>query len=230
MLGKTFGILTLTALLFGFLCGNSSALGNAVLDGAARALEVLLSLCGMMCLWGGMMRVLTQAGAIRVLSRLLRPLLRLCFPTAYRTGEGVEAISANLSANLLGVGNAATPLALEAMEQLQRHNPSPEVASSEQITLAVLNTAPLTLLPANLLALRRAAGSADPYSVLLPVWIVSLLSSAMALLLTSLPRLFEKHLSSGEQKCKIERKTLLGGGKFLRKNKKAAFGEDGGHA
>ena len=117
MLGKIFGVLTVVALLFGIASGNTAALGNAVLDGAAKALEVLLSLCGMLCLWGGMMRVLSEAGAIRKLSRLLRPFLRFFFPAAYRTGEGLEEISANVSANLLGLGNAATPLALEAMEK-----------------------------------------------------------------------------------------------------------------
>ena len=129
---------------------------NAIPDGASGALEVIFSLVGMMCLWCGMMEVLREAGLIRRLSRLLSPFLRLFFPRAYQTGEGAEEICANVSANLLGIGNAATPLALRAMEKLQRHNPHPERASGEQITLAVLNTASVTLIPANLLALRRA--------------------------------------------------------------------------
>lgn len=216
MLGRIFGGMTLLALLFGIVGGNAAALGNAVLDGAAKALEVLLSLCGMTCLWCGMMRVLSEAGIIARLSRLLRPFLRIFFPEAYRTGEGLEAISANVSANLLGIGNAATPLGLEAMEALQRHNPHPESASSEQITLAVLNTSSLTLLPANLLALRRAAGSTDPYAVVLPIWTVSLLCTSMALLLTSLPRLFDKLLQSGGQNTKNQAKYGVRGGKILK--------------
>ncbi len=192
MLGKVFGIICLVAFCFALFCGNLTALSDAILDGAAKTVDVMLSLCGMMCLWCGMMRVLSDAGAIKKLSRLLSPFLRLFFPQAYRTGEGLEEISANVSANLLGIGNAATPLALQAMKELQKHNPTPERASGEQITLAVLNTASFTLIPANLLALRRAAGSADPYSVILPIWIVSILSASMALLLTSLPRLLNR--------------------------------------
>ena len=184
MLGKIFGILCILALIFGIWNGNADALGGAVLDGAAGAVQVTLSLCGMMCLWCGMMEVLTEAGAIRKLSRLLRPLLKRIFPQAAETGEGLEEISANVSANLLGIGNAATPLALRAMEQLQKHNPHPEKASSEQITLAVLNTASVSLIPANLLALRRAAGSAHPYAIMLPVWIVSATCAVLAVLLT----------------------------------------------
>lgn len=186
MLGKIYGIICLLALLFGIWNGNAAALGGAVIDGAAGAVQVTLSLCGMMCLWCGMMEVLREAGAIRRLSRLLRPLLRLIFPRAAQTGEGLEEISANVSANLLGIGNAATPMALRAMERLQKHNPKPDRASAEQITLAVLNTASVSLIPANLLALRRAAGSPQPYAIMVPVWIVSVVCAALAVVLTRL--------------------------------------------
>ncbi|MBE6553444.1 MAG: spore maturation protein A [Ruminococcaceae bacterium] len=193
MLGKIFGILCLISLGFGIFEGNIIPMADAVIDGAAASVRLLLSLTGMMCLWCGMMNVLTEAGVIRRLSRLLRPILRFCFPKAAASGEGIEEISANISANLLGIGNAATPLALRAMEKLQRHNPDPSRASSEQITLAVLNTAPLTLLPANILALRRAAGSSDPYSIMLPVWITSALCTLFAVFLTvALGRLADK--------------------------------------
>jgi len=188
MLGKIFGVLFLIGLFFGVLFGNIQSLGGAVLDGASRAVELSITLCGTMCLWCGILRVLSEAGAIRAISRFLSPFLKLCFPQAARTGEGFEEISANVSANLLGIGNAATPLALRAMEKLQKHNPTPDRASGEQITLMVLNTASLTLLPANLLALRRAAGSERPYAILIPVWITSILCASMAILLTALPR------------------------------------------
>ena len=192
MLGKVFGILCIVAFLFAIISGNTGALGNAVLDGATSALNVTLSLCGMMCLWCGMMRVLSEAGVIGKLSRLLSPFLRLFFPTAAKTGDGLEEISANLSANLLGIGNAATPFALAAMQKMQRHNPHPSTASAEQITLAVLNTASVTLIPANLLALRRAAGSEHPWAILLPIWITSVTCTGMALLLTSIPRIIAR--------------------------------------
>ncbi len=191
MLGKIFGILCLLSVVFGFLGGRMTEVANAIPDGAASALQVVISLCGMMCLWCGMMAVLQEAGVIRRLSRLLSPFLRLFFPIAYRTGDGAEEISANISANLLGIGNAATPLALSAMKKMQAHNPNPKEASHEQITLAVLNTASVTLIPANLLALRRAAGSENPFAIMIPVWVTSILSAAMALLLTAIPRFFE---------------------------------------
>ncbi len=183
MIGKIFGVICLIALIFGIFSGNGAALGDAMLDGTARALEVTLSLTGMMCLWCGFMEVLKEAGAIGKLSRILRPVLRRIFPQAWESGEGAEEIAANVSANLLGIGNAATPMGLRAMERLQKQNPHPDRATSEQVTLMVLNTAPLSFFPTTLFVLRRAAGSAVPYAVLIPVWIVSLACAALSVLL-----------------------------------------------
>lgn len=189
MLGKIFGALCGLSLLFGALCGRLSEVAAAIPDGANKAVEVTLTLLGMMCLWSGVMQVLTDAGIIKKMARFFAPFLRYVFPKAYKTGEGYEEICATVSANFLGVGNAATPFALCAMKKMQEHNPTPEKADDEQVTLAVLSTAPLTLVPANLLALRRAAGSADPFSIMIPVWITSLLCVAFSLLLTSFLRI-----------------------------------------
>lgn len=192
MLGKIFGIFCTLSLLFGALCGNLTDVAAAIPDGAAKAVEVTLTLLGMMCLWSGVMQVLSDADIIQKIARIFAPFLRHVFPKAYKTSEGYEEICATLSANFLGVGNAATPFALCAMKKMQRHNPHPESADNEQITLAVLSTASLTLVPANLLALRRAAGSQNPFSIMIPVWITSLLCVSFSLLLTSFLRIRER--------------------------------------
>ena len=192
MLGKIFGTFCALSLLFGALCGRLPDVASAIPDGASKAIEVTLTLLGMMCLWSGIMQVLLDAGIIRKLSRIFAPFLRYVFPNAYRTGEGYDEICATLSANFLGVGNAATPFALCAMKKMQAHNPHPTDADNEQITLAVLSTAPLTLVPANLLALRYSAGSREPFSIMIPVWITSVLCVAFSLLLTSFLRIRER--------------------------------------
>ena len=192
MLGKIFGTLCALALLFGAVCGRLPDVAAAIPDGASKAVEVTLTLLGMMCLWSGVMQVLTDAGIIKRISSVFAPFLRRVFPKAYQTGEGYEEICATLSDNFLGVGNAATPFALSAMKKMQLHNPHPEAADNEQITLAVLSTASLTLVPANLLALRRAAGSQDPFSIMIPVWITSFCCVSFALLLTSFLRIRER--------------------------------------
>ena len=192
MLGKIFGILCIVSVVFGIALGNGAELGNAVLDGASSAVSLTISLCGIMCLWCGIMRVFERAGVIGYVSRLLSPLLRLVFPDAAKSGEGLGEISANISANLLGIGNAATPFAIKAMEKLQKNNPEPDTATPDMITLAVLNTASVNIIPSTLIALRRAAGSESPYSVILPVIICSFATSTLAVLLCTFGRLCEK--------------------------------------
>ena len=200
MLGKIFGVFCVLSLLFGALCGKLTEVASAIPDGAGKAVEVTLTLLGMMCLWSGVMQVLLDTGIIKRISRIFAPFLRHVFPKAYKTGEGYEEICATLSANFLGVGNAATPFALCAMKKMQQHNPCPDAADNEQITLAVLSTASLTLVPANLLALRRAAGSKNPFSIMIPVWITSVLCVAFSLLLTSFLRIRERFSHTRNQK------------------------------
>lgn len=188
MLGKIFGVICILSLLGGILLGNSASLSNAVIDGASGAVSLTISLCGIMSLWCGVMRVFERAGLIKKIATLLSPIIRMFFPDAYRSGEGVGEISANIAANLLGIGNAATPLGLRAMEKLQKNNPDPLSASGDMITLAVLNTASLNIIPTTIIALRRAAGSSSPYSIIPPILICSFSCSAMALILCRLLR------------------------------------------
>lgn len=188
MLGTVFGVMCLLSIGYGVFSGNVAVLGEAVLDGAGDAVTLTLSLVGIMCLWCGVMQVLRDAGAIRAVTRLIAPLLRVFFPDAYRTGAGTEEIAASISANLLGIGNAATPLALAAMRRLSQAHVAGggerETASADMITLAVLNTASANFLPTTILALRRAAGAARPFAVVLPIQICSLTCALFALCLT----------------------------------------------
>ena len=181
MLGRVFGVMVLTALGFGLCGGRGAEMATAVLEGASSAVQLCLALCGMMGLWCGVMRVLERAGAVRLLSRVLRRPLALFFPETAASGEGMEEICANLAANLLGVGNAATPMALSALEKMQRRNPTPEVATDDMIALTVLNTCSLSLIPSTLIALLHAAGATDPFAALLPIWLCSATCAALAL-------------------------------------------------
>ena len=184
MLGRVFGGMCLVSFVYAICLGRTEELLCAVLDGASGAVTLTVSLCGMMALWCGIMKVFEGAGLIERLSRLLSPLLRRCFSAAYRSGEGIGEISANISANLLGIGNAATPLALAAMKKLQAINPDKSTASADMITLAVMNTASFNIIPSTIIALRRAAGSYAPHSVIVPIWIVSAACALLALLLS----------------------------------------------
>ena len=186
MLGICFFVLILVSFLAAAAGGNMASLTNAVLDGAANAVQLTISLAGMTALWCGVMNVLREAGAIRHLSRLLAPVLRCIFPDAWKKNIACEEITAAVSANLLGIGNAATPLALAAMKKMDEANGQKESATDDMVMLAVLATASFNLMPTTLIALRRAVGSAAPYAILVPVWIASGVCAISAVLLCRL--------------------------------------------
>ena len=159
------------SLLFGALTGNLGALGGAALEGARSAVELCVSMAGVMCLWTGVMEVMRQSGLTAKLARAFRPLLRRLFPRASREEETLATISANLSANMLGLGNAATPLGLRAARAMARG--SEGVASDELCLLVVLNTASIQLFPTTVAGVRAALGASDPFDILPAVWLAS---------------------------------------------------------
>ena len=148
----------------------------AAVTGAGDAVELCLSMAGMLCLWTGVMEVMRQSGLAGGLSRLLRPVLGRLFPNGAKDGAVMDSLSANVSANLLGLGNAATPLGIEAAKGMSRK--SPGVASDELCLLVVCNTASIQLLPTTVAAVRAAAGCRSPFDILPAVWLASALSVA----------------------------------------------------
>ena len=171
--------MTVVSLVFGVLTGSVGQLGNAALEGAAAAVELCVAMAGVMCLWTGVMEVMDQCGLSAALARLFRPLLRRLLPNASRDPETLAAVSANLSADLLGLGNAATPLGIRAAKRMARGCGG--VASDELCLLVVLNSASIQLLPTTVAGVRSALGSADPFDILPAVWFASLLSVLMGL-------------------------------------------------
>ena len=185
MLGKCFAIFCSISVIYAIFTDNLRALSDAVFDGAEKAVTLSITLLGIMCLWNGVMELLKSAGVIRIVSRILRPVLAPAFPHAFKNGVADEEITANISANLLGIGNAATPIAVRAMKIMQADSGDDEM-TDDMVTLSVLNASSLDLFPTTIIALRRAADSADPYSVIVPIWICSALCSVLAVTLCRL--------------------------------------------
>ena len=166
--------LVVFSLVFSAFSGNIQTLSAAAISGAESAVELCLSMAGVMCLWSGVMEIMRQSGLSGALSRLFRPLLRHLMPDACRDAETMEAISANVSANLLGLGNAATPLGIRAARRMARA--AQGRATDELCLLVVLNTASIQLIPATVAGVRAACGSATPFDILPAVWLSSVLS------------------------------------------------------
>ena len=169
---------------FGLATGNLDAVAEAALAGADSAIRLSLSMAGVLCLWTGVMEIMNACGLSAGLARIFRPVLRRLLPNACQDPETLAAVSANVSANLLGLGNAATPLGIQAARRMARGCGG--VASDELCLLVVLNTASIQLLPATIASVRSAAGCRTPFDILPAVWLSSILSVAAGLIAAAL--------------------------------------------
>lgn len=172
------GILLLSV-ISSLILGNGAALAAAVPKGAQAGLELTISLAGSICLWSGVGKLMEKAGLTQLLSRLFSPLLGRVFPS-FRTDPVLAGhLSSNVCANFLGLGNAATPMGIQAAKRLSGGK---AVATDELCRLIVLNTASIQLIPANVAAIRSQLGAVSPFDILPGVWITSVASAGMGLL------------------------------------------------
>ena len=183
------GIL-IVSVIASLLLGNGSALAAAIPKGAQAGLELAFSLGGSICLWSGVGKLMEAAGLTALLSRCFSPLLGKIFPSFRRDPILAGYLSSNVCANFLGLGNAATPMGIQAAKRLSRGR---EIATDELCRLIVLNTASIQLIPATVAAIRSQLGSNSPFDILPAVWITSIVSASMGLLAAwGLGRLWKK--------------------------------------
>lgn len=161
------------SLVFGLFTGNLDAVADAAMDGAASAVELSVSMAGILCLWSGVMEIMNVCGLSAGLARAFRPILRRLMPQASRDEKTLAALSANVSANLLGLGNAATPMGIAACQAM---GDGSGVATDEQCRLVVMNTASIQLLPTTVAAVRAGLGCGAPLDILPAVLLTSLCS------------------------------------------------------
>lgn len=169
--------------------GHMDKIAQAILDGAKHGVELAFALIAIIALWMGLMQIAERAGMVRWLSRLLRPVGRWLYPSVPPDSPAMGAILANMSANLLGIGNAATPLGLQAMKELQAINPIKDRASDAMCTLLAVNTASITIIPTTVIAVRLQYGSQHPTEVVGTTIVATVIGTGVAIVLD---RLFRK--------------------------------------
>lgn len=167
------------SLIAAMLLGNGSALSAAVPKGAQAGITLAISIAGSICLWTGVGKLLEHAGITEKLAKLLRPLLGRIFPSVKKDARLDNYLSANVCANFLGLGNAATPMGIQAAQRLAKGQKG--IASDELCRLIVLNTASIQLIPANVAAVRAGLGCITPFDILPAVWITSLCSAGLGI-------------------------------------------------
>lgn len=180
------------AVIYGFAVGGIEEVSNAVFQSGEEAVTLTLTLVGSMAIWGGIMRVAQASGLTDKIARLMMPILVRLFKGLDKNSRAMQAIAMNITANLFGLGNAATPLGIEAMKRLEQEDKTDETASKNMILFAVLNTSSVELIPATVATLRLAYGSREPMVILPCVLLVSLMSVAVCITLVNIFNRSEK--------------------------------------
>lgn len=184
-------------IIISFICSlfdnNIAELSQAILSSGTDALNLCLKLTGVMCMWCGIMNIAQKSGLCRAVSRVLSPVLSMLFPELKDDTEALECISMNITANLFGLGNAATPLGLNAVKKMQSKNKNKDIVSRDIAVFVVLNTAALQLIPSTSAFLRESAGAEKPMDIIICVWISSALSLFVALLAVKFTWRFVKY-------------------------------------
>lgn len=186
MLNILWPIFIILSIIYALFCGNIEQVSNGFFESASSAVQLTLTFFGTICLWNGIMQIAKEAGLMKQLTKTLKPILTFLFPKLKKQSKAYEEIAMNFIANLLGLGNAATPLGLKAMKSLQQENTQKETLSNEMATLIVLNTASLQLIPTNVIAIRSSLGSQAPSSIIVAVWIATVVAAFVGITATKI--------------------------------------------
>jgi spore maturation protein A len=186
MLNYIWFALMAVALVVAGLSGRPDEVTKGAIDSARTAVEISIGLVGVMALWLGVMRIAEASGLIKAVARVISPLLRLLFPEVPREHPAMGAIVMNLAANVLGLSNAATPLGIKAMEELQALNPRPDTATNSMVMFMAINTASVQLVPATMIAVLAAAGSQAPTAIIGSTLVATAIGTVAAIAATRL--------------------------------------------
>lgn len=189
MMNVIWGIILIISIVCSIITGKVSELSTSVMTGTSDAISLIISISGMMALWTGLMKIAESAGLTSLLSKFFSPIIKIIFPDFAPDSPAAQSICMNITANLLGLGNAATPFGINAMKEMQKLNPSATRATNSMVMFVVINTASLQLFPTCLCILRQKNGSANPLDILPALWAASIVALIVGILVT---KIFEK--------------------------------------
>ena len=175
--------LIIIAIIYSFLTGNIETINNGILTHATSGMNLIIEMMPLIVLWTGIMKIAEDAGLLKVFSKILNPILSKLFPSLNKDHKALGYIASNIAANMLGLGSAATPFGLKAMDELQKDNPRKDTATEAMITFLILNTGGVTLIPTTVIALRIMHGSANPTEIIITSILATFVSSISGLIL-----------------------------------------------
>lgn len=186
MLNILWPIFIIISIIYAVISGNIENLNNSIFQETENVVQFSLTLLGMTCLWSGIMEVALNTKIIDYLSKMLEPVINFLFDDIETDKECNKNITMNVIANILGLGNAATPLGLKAMNVLQKHNKDKNTLNDNMIMLIVLNTASLQVIPTTVLAIRNSLGSNNPTMIIVPIWIATICAAVVGIAVTKI--------------------------------------------
>lgn len=170
MLNKIWSIFIIVSFVYAIFVGNIEKLNNSIFESTANAVELSITFLGTICLWNGIMKIAQKTSLIQKLTKIFRPITNFLFPEMKHNEKAKQEISMNVIANVLGLGNAATPLGLKAMKTMQEENTKKDTLSNSMAMFIVLNTASLQIIPTTVIAIRASLGSQNPSQIIFAVW------------------------------------------------------------
>lgn len=172
--------------IYALISGNIEQASNGIFESCESAVKLTLTFFGTICLWNGIMNIAKHTSLMQKLTKFLKPVIIFLFPELKNNEQVKEEISMNIVANLLGLGNAATPLGLKAMETMQKENKKTDTLSNSMVMFIVLNTASLQLIPTNVIAIRNSLGSTSPSNIIIQVWIATIIAAIVGITATKI--------------------------------------------
>ncbi len=186
MLNIVWPIFIIISFSYAIFSGNVQNLNSSIFESIESAVNLSITMLGTMCLWSGIINIASNTSIIQKINKILKPIIRFLFPEIKENIKAQNEISMNMVANILGLGNAATPLGLKAMESLQKENRNKKELSNSMIMLIVLNTASIQIIPTTIIAIRSSLQSANPTSIIFPVWIATICAATAGILVTKI--------------------------------------------
>ena len=186
MLNKIWPIFIIISIIYAIFSGNLESLNNSIFDSTENTISITMTLLGTMCLWSGLMKIASNLSLIEKFTKLLNPIINFLFPDLKKSPKIKKEISMNMIANILGLGNAATPLGLKAMESMQKENTKKDTLSNSMMMFVLINTASIQLIPTTVLAIRKSLGSENSTEILVPVWIATICAAIAGIIIVKL--------------------------------------------
>jgi len=186
LLNKLWPIFIVLSICYAIFTGNIEKINNSIFDGTKSSVELSINLLGTICLWNGIMEIAANTNIIGILTKFLEPILKILFPEIKNNAKIKSEISMNMIANILGLGNAATPLGLKAMKSMQKENKDKTKLTNSMAMFIIINTASIQLIPTTVIAIRNSLGSEKPTQIIFPVWLVTIIAAVTGILVTKI--------------------------------------------